>query len=205
MKIALVLRAGWCALVLGGLVACTSSATGDGTDTSSGASSKKIGSTGGSVSAPDGTLISIPEGALPTDTTITITIDENVEAPGDTELVGTAYVFGPEGTQFSKPITISLPFDPTKVPAGRQASEILVFTAPAGSTDYTSLGGKVQDATHVSATTTHFSVFVPVIPSALPTDAGGDADASDATDATDASDAKDATDATDATDAGLDG
>jgi hypothetical protein len=87
--------------------------------------------------------------------------------------LGTPHVFGPSGLQFAKPVTVVLEFDPTKLPAGKTAANIVVFTAPEGTTNYSALPTKVRDATHVEAETTHFSVMVPTIPEAsVAADAG---------------------------------
>jgi hypothetical protein len=127
--------------------------------------SKVIGSGGGTIGTSDGTAqVDIPEGALPADTTITITPNADAPAPPDSTVVGVAYTFGPQGLTFAKPITVTLAFDPSKLPAGLSPSAIVVFTAPDGTSVYEPLPTSVKDATHVSATTTHFSTDDPAIP-----------------------------------------
>jgi hypothetical protein len=92
-----------------------------------------------------------------------------------------------------------------------RADQIVVFTAPVGSTNDDALEGTLDDNSHVTAATMHFSIFVPGIGKGG--DAGldggtdaeaGDADAGDAKDASDAMDASDSKDAPDATDAAAD-
>jgi hypothetical protein len=115
-----------------------------------------IGAAGGTVSASDGSSVQIPAGALSAPVQISATSTPNAPTPAQVTVVGTPVTLGPEGQQFQQPVTVTLVFSPDKVPAGGQ---VVVYTAPQGSTRFTSLGGTVIDATHVQATTTHFSVF----------------------------------------------
>jgi hypothetical protein len=118
--------------------------------------------TGAHVTVGDGASIDIPAGALQSNTTITGTTTD-ATAPADTVMVGTPYLFGPEGTQFAQPVTIVLAFDPSKLPAGRSASDVAIYTAPAGSSNYQALPTTLVDGSHVQATTTHFSIFVAAV------------------------------------------
>jgi hypothetical protein len=119
-----------------------------------------IGMQGGSVVATDGTRVVFPMGALTTDAVVTITPAVNAPAPASAVVVGTPFTFGPEGATFAKPVTVTLSFDPGKLPAGKKASDIVIYTAPTGSSSYSPLESLVADATHVTATTTHFSTFL---------------------------------------------
>jgi hypothetical protein len=76
--------------------------------------------------------------------------------------VGTNYQFGPSGTLFLKPVTMNLPFSPSRLPSGTNAAtDLQILTAPDGSNVYTSLGpAHMIDDTHVGATTLHFSMCV---------------------------------------------
>jgi hypothetical protein len=63
--------------------------------------SKMIGAQGGSISTPDGKLtLTFPAGALSKETNITIRPVENKAWGG----VGTSYEFGPDGSEFAKPV-----------------------------------------------------------------------------------------------------
>jgi hypothetical protein len=159
MKLAQFISIGWrytvlTAALLGGpalLASCSSSSS---------SSSTSIGASGGSVNAADGTAVSIPAGALSQSTVITIGSEPSAIDITDVVLVGPAYRFGPEGTSFALPVTVTLAYDPSKLPTGDAASDVQIMTAPVGSTDFVALDTTLVDATHVSATTTHFSVFV---------------------------------------------
>ncbi len=123
-----------------------------------------ITSTGGTVSTSDGTSVVIPADALSTSTAISVGSESNTVSVAGVTLVGTVYRFGPEGTQFAKPVTVTLAFDPSKLPSADTSANIVIMTAPVGSSSFTPLATTVVDASHVSATTAHFSDFVATVP-----------------------------------------
>lgn len=138
------------------LAACGSSGPGG---------SSKIGNAGGKVTTADGT-VDVPAGAVSAETTFTVVATPDAPAPAKATIVGTPLTLGPEGATFSKPVTVTLVVDPAKLPMGKAIGDVVVYTAPKGSTQYTRLFTKVIDATHVQALTTHFSVFVATLPGA---------------------------------------
>ena len=125
--------------------------------------SQSVGAAGGAVAASDGSSVAIPASALASDTMVSIHSTPNAAAPTSATVVGTLYTFGPEGQTFTTPVTITLAVALDKLPAGKTISNVIIFTAPAGSTNYTTLTTRVVDATHVAADTTHFSGFVPAV------------------------------------------
>jgi predicted alpha-1,6-mannanase (GH76 family) len=126
--------------------------------------SYSIGEAGGVVLTANGSGVSVPRGALTHDVTLTIESDSSAPVPANVTTVGLTYLLGPEGQPFGAPVTVTLAFDPTEVPAGETASDIVVFTAPRDDTsDYAPLATKVVDGMHVSVETSHFSYFVPAI------------------------------------------
>jgi hypothetical protein len=133
-----------------------------------------IGVEGGVVIAGDGAAsIEIGEGAISTPTTISIESNSNPGLPSTLRAVGQAFTFGPEGAEFSIPITIKLAIDPGQIREGDGL--VGIFTAPLGSQAFERLQTTVFDATHLSATVNHFSVFVPavdVVPGGGEVDAG---------------------------------
>jgi hypothetical protein len=122
-----------------------------------------IGDSGGMVAISDGTTIAVPGGALTAPTPISIAPATGSATPSGTQAVGMTYLFGPEGTQFAQPVAVTLAFSPDQLPAGAAASDVVIYTAPADSTEFTGLETSLVDATHVRASTSHFSVFVPVV------------------------------------------
>jgi hypothetical protein len=133
------------------LVSCSSSSS---------SASTSVGPGGGSVLAADGTGVSVPAGALTQSTVITILGDPDAITLSDDVPVGPSYRFGPEGTTFALPVNVTLAYDPGKLPMGGTASDVEIMTAPLGSSAFVALTTSIVDATHVSATTTHFSRFV---------------------------------------------
>ena len=126
-------------------------------------SAATVGSAGGEVSGASGARVSIPAGALASATSITAAAAASAPTPAGTTVVGSAVTFGPEGQQFSVPVTVTLPFSPSLLPAGKNAESVVVYTAPVGSSTYTALATSVVDATHVAAKVSHFSSFVPAV------------------------------------------
>jgi hypothetical protein len=83
-----------------------------------------VGASGGTVSASGGAAsLTIPAGALPGDVRITVT--PKADPASDLRTVsGTSFEFGPAGTKFAQPVTLSLKYDRTKLPAGAPQSEL---------------------------------------------------------------------------------
>jgi hypothetical protein len=124
---------------------------------------KTIGSEGGTAGSGD-TSVQVPAGALTSPSMITIT-GVNAPPPANAAVVGPAFDFGPSGQTFTTPVTLTLPFDPTLIPSGKSAADILVYTAPLGSSEYTTLRPTVSGNT-VQVKTTHFTVYLPAVPTA---------------------------------------
>jgi uncharacterized delta-60 repeat protein len=78
-----------------------------------------IGSAGGTVVGPNGASIVIPPGALAANTTIAITQSSagTPALPSGFTPRGPMFAFTPHGTTFALPVTLTLPFDGTAVPA----------------------------------------------------------------------------------------
>lgn len=125
--------------------------------------SNTIGPSGGTVTGPNGATVVIPPGALAQDIEIAIT-QTSTGAPslplGMTS-VGTMFAFTPHGTTFAVPVTITVPFDPSKVPAGR--SPRLLKTNAAQSSFETVVGAMVSGTT-MTAQVTSFSFLQVVAP-----------------------------------------
>ncbi|MBX3228302.1 MAG: hypothetical protein KIT84_06600 [Labilithrix sp.] len=132
-----------------------------------------VGPAGGDVMTGKGTGVEIPSGALSNNVQITVKESPGAPPPAQATPVGTPHVFGPSGLEFNKAVTVVLELDPAKLPAGKTAADVVVLTAPDGTTSYERLPTTVRDATHVAAETTHFSVFVPAVPTDDAADDGG--------------------------------
>jgi hypothetical protein len=145
-----------------------------------GSTAQLISEEGGTVTTPDGVSINVPAGALSTSIFLTVLPDDGrlgyqpsrfITVDGgaafDVQLVGTAYLLGPRGTEFSLPVTVTLPFDPSKLPVGASISNVSIVTAASSfvgdPADAAALTTTPVDETHVSGETPHFSIFAPAI------------------------------------------
>lgn len=79
---------------------------------------QKVGLRAGTVTSADGrAAVDVPAGALSQN--IIITVSSATNPTPNTLMVGsTAYDLGANGTQFSKPLTLTIAYDPAKFPAG---------------------------------------------------------------------------------------
>jgi len=79
-----------------------------------------IGAAGGTVTEASGAQVVIPANALSTATNIAVTQNSAgaPALPAGVTAYGPIYALTPHGTSFAVPVTITVPFDPTLVPAG---------------------------------------------------------------------------------------
>jgi alpha-tubulin suppressor-like RCC1 family protein len=125
-----------------------------------------IGPAGGTVTGPNGAQVVIPAGALTSDTTITIAQSASgaPAMPAGFAAFGLAFAFTPHGTTFAAPVTITVPFDPAALPAGR--TPVLYKTNAQGQWERVDNG--IVSAATVSAQVTSFSwVIIGNIPPAI--------------------------------------
>ena len=110
---------------------------------------KVVGSGGGTVQAPGGVTLNVPTFAL--DSSQPITVTQTIDpAPASIPQLSPVFKFGPEGTVFAQPVTISIPF------TGDPAHARLFWTRLGSATEYENLGGTVMGNLLV-AQVTHFS------------------------------------------------
>lgn len=144
----------WIATVTLGLAAC------GGDDAPDPPIESMIGAAGGSLASANGeATVTVPAGALASDTAISVE-GSSVAAPMDAVTVSSAFLFGPEGQTFAVPVTVTLQIDASRIPSGKAAADVKIYTAAGGTTTYQSVTTRVVDATHVAADTSHFSTFV---------------------------------------------
>jgi 2',3'-cyclic-nucleotide 2'-phosphodiesterase (5'-nucleotidase family)/predicted extracellular nuclease len=119
------------------------------------------GAAGGAL---EGLRIEIPAAALPADATITAA----ALSEGPDGAVGPVIDFGPDGTLFSTPVRVTLPFDPARLPAGVAASTLLAAKLGADGGLIPLMNLSVDAANNrVSGDTLSFSRFVVVTPQAM--------------------------------------
>ena len=116
-----------------------------------------IPSAGGSFSAAGG---NVTLRAPANENVAVIFVDPAVSPPADPKLIpGTAYDFGPSGTYFRSPVTLSVKYDPARLPAGANPALFRLYQLNA--TTWTPLTGNTVDvSTHtVTAQTGYLSTF----------------------------------------------
>jgi uncharacterized delta-60 repeat protein len=122
-----------------------------------------IGASGGVVNGPRGSRVTIPAGALTTETRILIEeVSTGAPAlPAGYAVSGAAFALTPHGTTFAAPVTISLPFDPSSVPDNRTPQ---LFKTINSQTEWQTVDGATFGASSVSGAVTSFSIAQVVIP-----------------------------------------
>jgi len=115
---------------------------------------------GGTVTTDIGVSVEIPGGSL--DEAVNIQIGTYDEVPpGAPDLAGILYFFGPSGTTFDPPATITVPYDPDLLPEGFDPADlVLLIYSEIDGTWAEALNSVVDtDAQTVSGQTYHFSGF----------------------------------------------
>ncbi|MBA7598743.1 MAG: tandem-95 repeat protein [Calditrichaeota bacterium] len=112
-----------------------------------------------------GVSIEIPAGSLSEAVNIQIGTYNEVP-PGAPELAGILYFFGPSGTTFDPPATITVPYDPLRLPDGFDPMDlVLLIYSEIDGTWAEALNNVVDtDAQTVSGQTYHFSGFAAGLP-----------------------------------------
>lgn len=133
-----------------------------------------VGSSGGTVETSDGTLsLQFPTGALDGETTITVEPLSDAPGPNNRVIGGTAFEFGPSGTTFAQPVTISIRYDAAALPQGVAATLLRVHRWE-NNTWVPLPGGSVDPQTRkVSAPTLRFSRYA-LLPAAFASVSSGE-------------------------------
>lgn len=120
---------------------------------------------GGNVSTIDGSVNAyIPAGALSGDVIMTISTVEQSELPllnaPDLAIVGNGYIFGPEGTVFDSPVTLTFHYNETEVATlGMEDNLQLYYFDPALS-QWVQVPAVVHPySNEIKTTTNHFSLY----------------------------------------------
>ena len=118
------------------------------------------------VSADGNALVTIPDGCAGQTTSgqsvmaITVTPVNNPPAPpANANSLGLYYEFGPTGATFNSPVSISLKYDPSALPAGTDQSKLYVAFWDAGNNRWVDVPSVVDQGNHtitVSVPLHHF-------------------------------------------------
>ncbi len=112
---------------------------------------------------PGGPTVTIPAGALGEETWIVATQVPSVRPPRNTAAVATPLRLGPEGQTFQKPVEVTMPIEPSQLPAGSSLDDVVMMRAPQGSDVFVPLPTRRSGTAAVAAVTEHFSDFVAVV------------------------------------------
>ncbi|MDH3269916.1 MAG: Ig-like domain-containing protein [Gemmatimonadota bacterium] len=122
------------------------------------------GPEGGTVLAAGGLVkLVVPPGAVSGE--IQLTVQEATSSPGSSFFVdGTAYEFGPDGTEFSVPIEITIGYDRASLPNTLEEGFLRVYKVTPADT-WEAVGGEVNRADQtVTAEVTSFSQYALLAP-----------------------------------------
>ncbi len=123
----------------------------------------EVESSGGLIVAFDGAVkLEFPPGALSRKTTIVVSEVSTYPDAGKV-IPGTVYEFGPNGTQFQKPVKLSIRYDPSQLPAGTKESNLRIVLAerPFRFTSWLTVANSTVDtgAKTVTASVSSFSTY----------------------------------------------
>jgi Domain of unknown function (DUF2341)/Cadherin-like beta sandwich domain/Divergent InlB B-repeat domain len=123
--------------------------------------------TGTFTSADGNAMVTIPAGCTgqtasgQSVTAVTVTPVNNPPAPSaNADSLGLYYEFGPTGATFSSPVTITLKYNPSTLPAGTDQSKLYLAYWDAGNNRWVSVPSVVDQANHtITASVEHFTLY----------------------------------------------
>jgi hypothetical protein len=126
----------------------------------------RLGASGGSLSsADDRVALAVPEGALSVGTVVTIEPTTGGPPADFGTAVTPVYNFGPDGTVFAKPVTLTFTYDPAALPPDTDVNDLRVAFQNAD-VSWQGLPTAADTAHHtVTAATMHFSKYGVIKPS----------------------------------------
>lgn len=121
-----------------------------------------VGAAGGTIAGPNGASVAVPAGALAANVTVQVeqTSAGAPELPAGLVPQGPMFAFTPHGTAFALPVVMTVPFDPSLVPAG--ATPQFYKTNAQG--QWEQVASAAFSATSVTAEVIGFSFTQVVIP-----------------------------------------
>ena len=131
-----------------------------------GVPANRVGTGGGTAKSADGVVeLTIPAGALSKNVDFTIKkvdLDKVTQPAATLKFAGDVYEFGPEGTQFAKPVKMTLKYDTSKL-AGLDESLLKIYKLSNGS--WVAVGGVVDKNNRtVTVEVESFSMYAVMIP-----------------------------------------
>lgn len=122
----------------------------------------EVDEAGGTVQAQGGQVsLVFPPGAVTG--TIEVTVEPAEEPPADPGLLeGAAFDFGPDGTQFSEPVELTIEYDSSQLPEGTAEGSLAIFKAVGDGWQRVEGSVVSEGADEVTASITSFSVYAVV-------------------------------------------
>lgn len=138
--------------------ACGGSDGGDAAGPQDGLLPNEVDAAGGSVQLANGAVVlTFPAGAVSATLAVTATA---TTGPASTLVVGeTVFDIGPDGTQFTSPVTLTLAFDPASLPGAVQEEELRLHKAVGGAWEEVPGSTANTTANTVSGQISSFSVY----------------------------------------------
>jgi hypothetical protein len=130
-----------------------SAAAGGGANAAGASYSQKITAAAGGTFTAAGATVVIPPGALAADTTLTLTVTDKAGQPNADTIAAMVFDFGPNGTTFLKPVSMTLDF--TGTPPSGDVAKLAFLQGGA----WVPLADSAVAGSKVTATTTHFTPF----------------------------------------------
>lgn len=121
-----------------------------------------VGIAGGTLTAPNGTSLEIPFGALSEDTVIRLRAVPELVLPEGIRRLGEAVAVEPEWLELALPAILTVPYDASLIASGSDPSTVNIQQAMTGSLAFRRISSE-KDATHMRAEVQRFHVFVPAI------------------------------------------
>lgn len=119
-----------------------------------------IGPAGGTVTGSNGATMVVPAGALSQTVNLQITeiAASSASVPAGVQPASAIYALTPHGTTFAAPVTVTVPFDASRVPAGRTLQALK--TTDTARTQWALLGGTTVSGSNASTQVSAFSDFL---------------------------------------------
>ena len=110
--------------------------------------------TGGEMVLKDMAL-KVPAGALDNDTEISVAVEDAIDVPDKSSVVGPVYRFGPAGTQFKRAVTMELPL--ARLPGGKEKAHVAWLDEETH--EWVKLSDSRRDGDKLVASVMHFTRF----------------------------------------------
>jgi Tfp pilus assembly protein PilF len=112
------------------------------------------------ISIPAGISATTSSGAPLTSVTVTQLSQPPASSPAGTKIISTSYEFGPSGTKFNSPITMTFNYSPTQLESGFSATSLVIAYYDVSEGKWVTLGGTVHTANHtITVQVNHFTAF----------------------------------------------